>query len=228
MTVTAKSVLRGACVTLLDEASVRWPVNDLIDYFNDGQDEVVLILPEAGTTTGQLTLVAGTYQELEGLKLISIQRNTGGPAVRLTDREVMDANQPSWYTDPEEMHANSYMWDARAPRDFYVYPPVRAGVQVEATWVKYPAKIQYPAAADATIDDVLGDMDLPDIYKTALMAYIIFRAYSKDTENETNLQRAAMWENRFRTLLGAELEGTVQAGPNPVRNPKTGTVEAAE
>ena len=60
MALTAQSIIRRAVETLQDTTSVRWPVNELVRYLNDGQREVVLYRPDSMVTNTTITCVAGS------------------------------------------------------------------------------------------------------------------------------------------------------------------------
>jgi hypothetical protein len=62
MALTAQSIIRRAVETLQDSTSIRWPINELVRYLNDGQREVVLYRPDAMVTSSTVTCVAGTKQ----------------------------------------------------------------------------------------------------------------------------------------------------------------------
>jgi len=76
----AKAILDKAEVLLLDPTNVRWPRNQLLDYLNDGQREVVIYRPDASMEDRVVALVdASTRQTLpaNGLRLLDVVRNMG-------------------------------------------------------------------------------------------------------------------------------------------------------
>src|SRR5690554_3554489 len=101
MAITAQSLIRRAVETLQDPTSIRWPVNELVRYLNDGQREIVLHRPDSMVTNATVNLVAGTKQSIPntGAKLIEVIRNGGGGkrAIRMCEREVLDAQSPGWH-----------------------------------------------------------------------------------------------------------------------------------
>lgn len=128
MPVSAQSVVRRVVETLQDNTSVRWPVNELVRYLNDGQREIVLHRPDAMVTNTTLTLAAGSRQALpaNGVKLIEVVRNNSASskrAVRLVNREILDAQAPGWHAIPGAAEVLHFMYDPRDPKVFYVYPP---------------------------------------------------------------------------------------------------------
>ena len=224
MALTAQSIIRRAVDTLQDTTSVRWPVPELVRYLNDGQREVVLYRPDASVTNATVTCVAGSKQALptDGAKLIEVIRNAAAEsakkAVRMVNREILDAQLPGWHSVTGSIDILHFMYDPRDPRVFYVYPPALNTAQLDLVYSSYPADVTEPADG-STYDDVTGNVDLPDIYGNVLLDYILYRAYSKDSEYAGNAQRAAAHYGAFANALGIEIKGTTGVMPNPTGNP---------
>lgn len=217
MPLTAKSILRRVVDTLQDTTSVRWPIAELVRYLNDGQREILVYRPDALNVTSTLTLATGARQTLpaNGAKLLDVIRNTSGTkrAVRQVDKQVLDAQVPAWQSMTAASEIVHFMYDARDPRTFYVYPPATSSASLEIVYAKYPTDITEPAADGAIWSDVTGDISLADTYGNALADYVLARAYSKDADYTANLQRAAGHYNTFANALGVELKGTVGVAP---------------
>ena len=150
-----------------------------------------------------------------GSKLIDVIRNTEGTkrAVRLTTRTILDAQSPDWHSHPNpnnEIH--HYMFDPRDPKTFYVYPPAGDGSSVELVYSSFPTDIQEPADG-ALYMAVLGNISLPDIYGNILQDYILYRAYTKDSEYAGNGARAQAHYQAFAAALGIEIKATVAVSP---------------
>lgn len=220
MAIPAQQIIRRCVETLQDTTSIRWPVAELVRYLNDGQREVVLHRPDAMVTNATLPLVAGSRQTLptNGAKLIEVIRNTNGRAVRLVNREILDAQTPGWHNLNGTTEVLHYMYDPRDPRVFYVYPPAASGASLEIVYAAYPTDIAEPASG-ATFSAVVGNIGLPDIYGNVLQDYILYRAYTKDSEYAGNLQRAQAHYAAFANALDIEIKATVAVAPNPVGNP---------
>jgi hypothetical protein len=217
MTIAAKSIIQRAVETMQDKTSVRWPTNELVRYLNDGQREVVLYRPDAMVTNASVTLVAGAKQVVptNGSKLIDVIRNTSGNkrAVRHTSRTILDTQNPNWYGQTGVTEILHYTYDPRDPKVFYVYPPAASsGASVEVVYSAYPTDITEPADG-ATYNDVTGNISLPDIYGNVLTDYILYRAYTKDSEFAGNAQRAAGHYGAFKEALTSELNGTTGVAP---------------
>jgi hypothetical protein len=228
MPISAQSIIRRVVETLQDTTSIRWPVAELVRYLNDGQREVVLYRPDSMVTNSTVTCVAGSKQTLpaNGAKLIEVIRNSGTKrAVRLTNREILDAQMPGWHALAGQNEVLHYMYDPRDPRVFYVYPPATTSAQLDIVYAAYPTDVVEPADG-ATYTAVTGNISLPDIYGNVLQDYILARCYMKDSEYAGNAQRAQAHYTLFANALGIELKGTLDFSPKPVGNPNRAPVVA--
>lgn len=217
MTIAAQSIIRRVVETMQDNTSVRWPVAELVRYLNDGQREVVLYRPDSMVTNATVALVAGAKQAVptNGSKLIDVIRNTAGTkrSVRMTVRNILDTQSPNWYNLTGVTEILHYMYDARDPKVFYVYPPAAStGASVEIVYSAYPTDITEPADG-ALYTAVTGNISLPDIYGNVLADYILYRAYTKDSEYAGNAQRAQAHYGAFQAALTTEMAGTTGVAP---------------
>jgi hypothetical protein len=217
MAFTAQKVLQRVVITLLDPNAIRWPTAELVRYLNDGQRDIALVRPDATSTTATMSLAGGARQTLPsaGAKLLEVIRNTGGNkrAVRLVDRVILDAQNPNWYNITGVTEIKHYTFDPREPRIFYVYPPAASSnASVELIYSAYPTDITEPSGS-ALYTDVTGNISVADIYVNALVNYILYRAYSKDSENTQNATLAASFYQLYQSLLGTELSGTTGVAP---------------
>ena len=224
MAIEAKSIIRRAVETLQDTTSIRWPVNELVRYLNDAQREVVLYRPDSMVTSSTITCVVGTKQNLpnNGAKLIEVIRNAAATSskksVRMVNREILDAQTPGWHNITGTVDILHFMYDPRDPKTFYVYPPALATAQLDIVYAAYPTDVTEPADG-ALYTAVTGNISLPDIYGNAVLDYILYRAYTKDSEYAGNANRAQAHYAAFNNALGNEIKATVAVAPNPVGNP---------
>lgn len=218
MAITAQSIVHRVVDILQDTTSVRWPVSELVRYLNDGQREVVLYRPDATIKSATVACVAGAKQSLptDGAKLIDVIRNSASAgtnkAVRMVAREVLDAQIPNWYGLTGELDVVHFTYDPRDPKTFFVYPPALTTTRVDITYSAFPTDVSEPAAG-STYDDVSGNLDLPDIYGNVVTDYILYRAYSKDSEYAGNAQRAQAHYGAFANALNIEVQGTTGVAP---------------
>lgn len=216
MPISAQSLIHRCVDTLQDNTSIRWPVDELVRYLNDGQREVILHRPDALTIYIEVDCQPGTRQTLppNGAKLVEVTRNAVGTrrAVRLVNRTVLDAQTPGWHTHTGTLEILHYMFDPREPRAFYVYPPAAVGARLDVVFSAYPTDIVEPGEG-ALHTAVTGVVALPDIYGNVLADYVLYRAYLKDSEYAGNMQRAIAHYTAFANALGLEARATVGVGP---------------
>ncbi|NVN99300.1 MAG: hypothetical protein HXX17_08250 [Geobacteraceae bacterium] len=229
MTIYAQSILRRVTDLSLDTSSVRWSLRELVRYLNDGQREIGIYRPDATVTNALVTCVAGTKQTLPagGNKLIEVVRNnpagSGGRSVRLVQREILDATEPSWHLSTGSAEVRHYLYDPRDPKTFYVYPPATTAAKLDIIYSATPTDIAVPAdgvslPTDSSTDNtaptvVVGAISVPDIYANALVDYVLYRVYAKDSDFAGNAARASAYYGAFANAIGLEIKTTVAVGP---------------
>ena len=210
---TPSEVFARVSNVLQDESFVRWPQEERLRYLNDGRREMAVLRPDIYATTETLTLVAGTKQvlPLHGFQFFDAIRNIaadGSPcaAVRVVEREVLDATRPNWHNDPAGP-VRHFVFDERTPRIFFVYPPVAAGQKLEISHAVEPAEL---LLANITTDQLSQE----SVYAGLLADYIIHRAYMKDAEYAGNGALAQQHYQRFLTGLGVGGKRAFTTSPN--------------
>lgn len=205
-TIIASAIVGKVSMLLQDGTNIRWTTVELLDWLNDGQREVVMYKPNACVKNVDVVLVAGTKQSIpaDGISLIDIPRNTGGHAIRVTNRQVLDAQIPDWHaTSRAANEIVHYCYTPFDPRTFYVYPPALAATSVEVIYAASPAA--------ATINSVIS---IDDIYGTSLINYVAYRAYSKDAEYAENAKAAESYYNAFIKGISGKATAETNTDPN--------------
>jgi hypothetical protein len=206
MNVTVASIISAVSTLLQDDSNIRWPAIELLAWLNDGQREIVLAKPNACVRNTEMPLVLGTKQQIpnDGINLIEITRNKGGNAIRITSREILDAQIPNWHSQANAAATvKHYTYNPNDPKTFYVFPASPGGNIIEVVYSANPA--------DCALN---GTINLDDIYKSALINYIAFRAYSKDTEYAENMQLATDYYNKFASVIGIKTAVDTATNPN--------------
>ena len=219
MTITAQSIAKN-CVTIAqDPTSVRWPIDEVCEYFNWAQREVVQHRPDASQVRENVTVSAGAKQTLPAgaIKLLDIHANASGGAMRLISREVLDAQMRGWRSTSAAAPYH-FMYDPRTPLVFEIYPPASGSTTVDASYSKLPTDISI-ATAGGTYTNVTGNLGLPDIFAGPVTDFILYRMYSKDAEYAGNMERAVAHYTAAANALGVELKGTIVAAPVTQANP---------
>jgi hypothetical protein len=213
-TTQVNSILSRAATLIQDATNVRWPQDELLGWLNDGQREVVLHKPEASVKNTSVSLTSGSTKQTipsDGILLLDVTRNMGaagttaGNAIRLTTREVLDAQKPTWHSDANALgYVQHYIYDPRDPKTFYVYPKAPSGA-----WF---AEVVYSAAP--TDCEAGNTIQIDDIYANALLDYVLYRAYSKDAEYAANAALAVAHYQAFANAIGLKTQNDLSRNPN--------------
>lgn len=199
MATSVQSIIDKAGLLLQDDG-VRWSDSELLGWVNEAQKEIVLLKPDAYSTNEIVPLVQGTKQTIpaDGLLLLSVIRNisidgaTPGTPVRIVDRSVLDMTQPLWHIENPSTGARHYVYDSRDPKHFYVHPA--QGVEPGSLEIVY---------STAPPEVALGDnISLDDIYTSAILNYVLYRAYMKDADFAANIERSGLFYQAFQSSLG--------------------------
>lgn len=227
--VVGVDILRRAMRTLNDPQNVRWSMEELLDWLNDGQNEVAILRPDASAVVTSFALEALTTKQaipatsqINATRLIDVIRNMGGDGatpgrpIRLVEREELDQYRPSWHTDTAATSIQNYVFDARAPRTFYVYPRPATAITVEAALSVVPTKVTVNGVSSGITDSVIG---LDDVYATALYDYVCFRALKKNTDSKNDGEADRAYQ-AFLNRLGLKLQVDRSHDPNRNAPPK--------
>ena len=198
-TTKAVDLINRVSVTLQDPTFVRWTQAELLNYLNDAQRQVVLFRPDAKAANVAFACANAAKQTLpaDGLRLINIFRNTGGRAITRVERSILDVQLPNWYEEAANAEGvKHYVYDALDPKVFYLFPKPPAAHEIDIVYAVAPTNIVISNFSTDT--QVIG---IDDIYANALMDYMMYRAYQKDSEF-ANMNRATMYFQSFGTALG--------------------------
>lgn len=193
-----------------DASGYRWSDAEMIDYINDAQRLVAVYRPDSCSASTNHTLVAGTKQTIPtgGFRLLDVVRNvkadnSPGRAVTITPRDVLDRFDPDWHSGAKQATVKHFTYDERTPLQFFVYPPVNAGVKIEVSYSKYPTEVTASS----------NDLTVTDSYFEAIVNYVLFRCYSKETDFAANAQLASAYLSLFASVLGVKLQKDVAFSP---------------
>lgn len=219
-TVLCSKIMEQAAKFLLDEGYERWTRADLFEGICDGQREIVSIKPDAYAQNSAVKLAAGTKQTIAGIQLIRVVRNMGidgttpGPVIRIADRKRFDQYNPYWHAAPPSAEVQFYMYDEKEdPKTWYVYPP-----QPDSD-AGYAEIIQSIVPPDIALGESPNEYDavitLDDIYKNALLMFVMHRGYLLDADGSPDAAaRSAGYYDLFVTSLGRRDLAEKTADPN--------------
>lgn len=221
-TVTAKSIIDKASVLLLDPSNTRWTRAELLGWINDAQRQIVLMSPNATNKVAVYKLETGTRQSIpsDGWTLLDVIRYMGtdgtkpGRAIRIASQEVMDAFNPNWHSATPSVVPQSYMFDQQDQTVFYVYPPNTGKGYVQVNYSPEPVDL---TAETQTIN-------VRDIFQTAILDYVLYRACSKDAEYAPGIALAGGYLQTFMASMNAKAKSETANSPNQMldgHNPTT-------
>jgi len=233
--ISTKTIIDKVSILLQDTSNVRWSTDELLGWLNIGQGVIVILKPDANVVKTDVQLAAGTSQSLPdgsstyqdhsgatlraGLYLLALTRNLGvggttpGKSIRIIDQDLLDAMDPDWASADASAVVSHYMYNEKLPQIFSVYPPQPTSGQgyVEIVYSALPTACASYGASTY--------IDLPDHYESALIDYILYRAYSKDGDAADSAGRAAAYYNTFLDTLGRQDLKEQEVDPNLRVNP---------
>lgn len=193
-----------------DSTSYTWSDADLLSYLDDGQRDIVFLKPNAYIVNEVLQLVAGTKQTVhDGIGLIKLVRfmgtdgTTAGDVINFVPMEQANYQERTWHSATACATPEFYTYDENDPGYFYVYPPQPTSSMGYVEEVH----IGLPATLDATTDAIV----LNDIYQTPMLNYMLYRAYSRETDAQSGAL-ADKYYNLYLRSLG--LKGSTEGKPN--------------
>lgn len=217
----------------------RWTSRELVSWLNDGQRAIAKYVPTSCSRVDAIKLQPGTKQSLDivtsanivpgdgssavnvqGNALQSLVRNMGtngstpGKAIRITDRETLDVNDPNWHSATASA-VSQYVFDPRTPKLFYVSPgvPSTNNVWVEVSWLTDPVEVNVAGSfawdgSDTTV------ISIDDKFTDDLVNYILARAFMKDAEAAAAASNALAAAQMFVSSINAQAAAITGVNPN--------------
>ena len=141
----------------------------------------------------------------------------GTRSVRAVSRDILDSLEPSWHDATVKGDAKHgsvikhFMYEEQNPRNYYVYPGVASGsnAYLEVIYSKNPATV---TASD--------NLTVPDLYSTAVMHYVLYMCYMKDSEYVGSQQLANSHFNLFMTSVTGKTQIDMFTSPNMGSSPQ--------
>lgn len=199
MATTTASIINNAETILQDSGNDRYAAAELLIWLNYGQIEIVRAKPDANPSRAQVQLSSGIWQSLPSGStiLLDVSMNMGtdgstrGTPVTLVERKWIDAALPGWTTASAKSKTTHVIYDPKTnPTEYMVYPPSNGNGYIEIVTAALPS--------DAAID---GDISIGDEFAPVLLDYILYRAYSKDSDYVENAQRAVAHYQSFLSAI---------------------------
>ena len=227
---TGKSIIDTAVLTLSDDGNVRWPLAELVGWLNEAIKQIILAKPSASTSSVEISLAAGTRQDVPSsgtpkpLRLIGFERNvttagnagSQGRVITSVSKQLLDAEQPNWHNSqyvPFKTEVRNGIFDEDDPTQFYVYPG-NDGNGIIACQMSVLPEAQTVANYDTQ------ETGLSDIYDPAMVDYVLARAFLKDDLN-SNPSRSTYHSQLFGAAIGVKIRIEGATSPNKDRTQPT-------
>lgn len=199
MTITASDIIDRVRDTVMDSGAIRWSDAELLRWLTDAQRAIVGVVPSASQTSANLSLVAGARQTVpsDGVRLLRGYQNVSGSIIHEVEWQLLNRQYPTFTTDPQVADVVVYAFDPNDPEAFYVYPPNTGTGQIVINYSVYPPLL-------TALTDTLA---VRDIFETALLDYVLYRAHSKDSDYAAGDTVAAVYLDSFKTFVAAQAGG---------------------
>ena len=222
-TVKVVDIITRAQTLLLDTTATRWAAVELQYWLSDSYREIVNLRPDANSQTSTFTCVAGYRQNLTSslatanrlLEVISNKAATSTKqGVRIVTRRSLDADRPGWYNENGSVNTQLYVYDPRFATEFLVYPPATTATQLEVVYNTIPTPHTLTANDLPPISYANTEViKISDSYANAILDYILYRAYTKDSDQQSNAGRAVAHFQAFQNGLGIKTQSDQAAQP---------------
>ena len=222
----------------VDPQFERWTQRELVSWLNEGQKAIAKYVPSSCSRVDAIKLSPGTKQSITkivaanvkpgdgstatdvyAIALSSLVRNMGsdgqtpGRAIRVLDRETLDAFTPDWHTKTGD-YVEGFVFDPTTPQVFYVTPGVKStgSLWVEAKLIANPDEIPVEGSygQDSTDTTVVS---IDEQNTDDLINYILARALAKDIE-PANAQMSMTYGQQFVSSINAQAAAITGVNPN--------------
>jgi hypothetical protein len=211
---------------------IRWTRLDLLDYLNDAQMQLYVLLPAAFTRSEAFVLRPGSLQGPlpDGCQLQRVVSSGDGSRARKVDDGLLQAFagfgcKPT--PVPAAYRVSGFSFNPEDATHFFVDPPVpEDGVEHTVMVICQQApRVLALADLDATPPPLpappADQLDAPSALRNVLIEWMLYRAYSVDMESPQSSAKQALHLNTFNALLGiAERKATMVAASQSGRQPQ--------
>ncbi|PZO72262.1 MAG: hypothetical protein DI640_12875 [Sphingomonas taxi] len=214
---TLNTILERATTILNDHEegfiNTTWSKAELLGWAQEALEHIAELRPDNFTTTMNIPLRPGSAQEApEGVRAVldvfgNVRANADGSTEISDDVSSVDQNLIRRFKkkrclpedddgvcgDPgDNYRVTNFIRDPFNMRRFRVEPPVPEGANVEVS----ASVILIPSVEEGSLDDEIG------VSATAVLHWVLMRAYAKDMESEFATRERAFYYSAFYSALG--------------------------
>lgn len=188
---------------LIDPApGVTWIDATFLILVQQAERAICSLKPEALTTLGPITLVAGVHQDLPAgsTAILDLYENSTPPSRRVTQvsRSLHDSANRFWPSATQEAAVQEWTADPRDPLRFDVSPPNDGTGSVNGLYGIVPPAI-------VTIG---GAINLVDTYEMVIQSFVLAKAYAENTTRQ-DLTKSGLYENDWKSMLGIRTQSQI-------------------
>lgn len=215
------SIVNSVRSTLLDNfAGVKsYSDEELLEYINDASTWILNGDPSANPITKSIPLVSGIHQHAgeDVIRLLDVWNNegtgvsvidgltySGGCPVRYVDVATYRYSMQDWNAHAANKLALNVVFNDNDPAHFIVFPPNDGNGSLIATVSVVPPKV-------TSISSLL---EMPDTYKEAYTFYVLFKALSRDGEDQSNAASASAYFALADKAIQSRLIANIAAKPD--------------
>lgn len=201
----AADIIVRAARLLMDEAFEVFSIGEYLTYISDAQRTIHKNRPDANSVSIAIPLIPGAKQSIptDGYRLLRVTRNMGadgvtvGGAIVEASKTTFDAELPHWPTITGDS-VQHFLFDDVNPKTFYIYPSVPQSLPhyVELIYSKTPKELGGTKEA----------LELPDEYANAILNWVLYRCYAKESVAAQNLQKAQSYYQLFAQEVNSSLQ----------------------
>lgn len=184
----------------------RWSRALLVSYLNDALTEIIGYRPDAYAENTNISLVAGYQQQVVGRSVLKILSNADGSFVSEGELDLLTAwASAGMPAQPLRVDANgnpiysvkSYAIDPKDPTQFYVSPPVPAGLTPVL-------KARCTLEPNYTLLTLGEQVPILPKYSNSVKDYMLYSAYSLDSESPEASKNAEACYRAFYQAMGVK------------------------
>ena len=180
--ISSRSVVTGLQRTQLnDPEGETFQEPELIDALNQALRTLTLLRPDATAKYATVNIQRGARQIIpaDGVRLIRVISNIResgqrGQIPRLVQKEDMDSMSHDWM-QAAGTHVKEYMFDARVPKQFFIYPTVSSNLKLEIEYSAHPKLV--------TPDNFDEALPVDDMYSQPIQELMLYILLSGDSTN---------------------------------------------
>lgn len=205
--VTLKYITDLAAEELQDPDFDDLAEDQLVKWANIGMDQIVAFVPSANTVIESAKLAAGSRQTIaaSGMVFIRAIRNMGtdgqtpGNAIQMVDSlDIVNSFNMAWPAVTQASVIKEAVKDPSIQSAYWVFPPSDGTTYIEIERSEKPTPIVW----DSNGVWETARIGVTNEYIGALLDYILYRAYSRDSDYPGNVERAQLHQQSFRQALG--------------------------